>query len=242
MSATPTPDDHPESPLSTDRLVAGQLDYYRARAPEYDEWFLRLGRYDRGEEHRRRWTEELGAVRGALRQAHPGGDILELACGTGLWTPEIAAHCRSLTAVDGSREVIALNQSRLRDPRIRYVQADLFQWQPDRQYDAVFFGFWLSHVPLSRLESFWCLVERAVKPGGIIFFVDGLPTDSSTALDHGPLSRSHREIRRLKDGREFQIVKIFHEPDALAEVLKGRGWCGEVRRTREFFYYGCFKT
>lgn len=34
------------------KLLAEQLAYYRARAGEYDQWFLREGRYDRGPEHR----------------------------------------------------------------------------------------------------------------------------------------------------------------------------------------------
>ena len=29
-------------------LLREQLDYYRARAAEYDQWWLRQGRYDRG--------------------------------------------------------------------------------------------------------------------------------------------------------------------------------------------------
>jgi hypothetical protein len=28
-------------------------------------------------------------------------------------------------------------------------------WRPDRRYDVVFFGFWLSHVPLERFAAFW---------------------------------------------------------------------------------------
>ena len=33
-----------------DSLLCEQIAYYRARAGEYDEWFLRQGRYDRGSE------------------------------------------------------------------------------------------------------------------------------------------------------------------------------------------------
>jgi hypothetical protein len=36
-------------------LLEGQLAYYRARADEYDDWFLRRGRHDRGPEWNRRW-------------------------------------------------------------------------------------------------------------------------------------------------------------------------------------------
>jgi hypothetical protein len=38
--------------------------------------------------------------------------------------------------------------------RVRFVAADLFTWTPDRRYDVVFFGFWLSHVPAERFASF----------------------------------------------------------------------------------------
>src|SRR6266511_3494592 len=31
----------------------------------------------------------------------------------------------------------------------RFIRADIFEWVPDRRYDVVFFGFWLSHVPPS---------------------------------------------------------------------------------------------
>ena len=33
-----------------DSLVQEQIAYYRARAPEYDDWWLRTGRYDSGDE------------------------------------------------------------------------------------------------------------------------------------------------------------------------------------------------
>ena len=69
-----------------DGLLEGQLAYYRARAGEYDEWFLRTGRYDRGPEWNRRWFSELEQVRRELDGFGPTGEVLELACGTGLWT------------------------------------------------------------------------------------------------------------------------------------------------------------
>jgi demethylmenaquinone methyltransferase/2-methoxy-6-polyprenyl-1,4-benzoquinol methylase len=135
------------------KLLAEQLAYYRARAGEYDQWFLREGRYDRGPEHRAEWFREVAVVEAALREAGPHGHALELACGTGLWTQHLAASATHVTAVDASPEVIALNRERFRSDRIDYVVADIFSLQLDRSFDFVLFTFWLSHVP-SRFEAF----------------------------------------------------------------------------------------
>jgi SAM-dependent methyltransferase len=141
-----------------EQIVAEQLAYYRARAPEYDEWFLRQGRYDRGDEHRAQWFAEVDLLEAALDQAEPGGDVLELACGTGIWTGRLAAAARRLTAVDASPEALALNRARGGAPHVTFVEADLFRWQPPATYDFIFFGFWLSHVPRpgSRSSGNWC--------------------------------------------------------------------------------------
>jgi len=147
-------------------LLEGQLAYYRARADEYDDWFLRRERHDRGPEWNRRWFSELDKIRQELGRFGPLGRVLELACGTGLWTV-LARHATSVTAVNASPEVLGINRARLREAgretAVRYVAADLFDWRPDAAYDAVFFGFWLSHVPPERFERFWDLVGSALR-------------------------------------------------------------------------------
>ena len=42
-----------------DELISEQVAYYRARAPEYDDWFLRRGGYDQGPDHSKRWVTEI---------------------------------------------------------------------------------------------------------------------------------------------------------------------------------------
>jgi hypothetical protein len=56
----------PAGHKAIETLLAEQVDYYRARAPEYDDWFLRRGRYDRGSARNRRWFEQVEVVRGRL--------------------------------------------------------------------------------------------------------------------------------------------------------------------------------
>ena len=220
--------------------LSEQRSYYRARAPEYDAWWLREGRYNRGPVANARWFEEVAVLERALASFGPCGDILELACGTGLWTRMLVPYARRLTAVDAAPEMLALNRSRLGDAAVEYVQADVFEWKPRcDSYDTCFFGFWLSHVPESRFEAFWTTVATALRPGGRVFFVDSARNDLSTAADHHlPPDDEETALRRLDDGREFRIVKRFYSPHWLQRRLSELGWRSEVRRTGEFFIYG----
>lgn len=219
-------------------LLTEQAEYYAARAGEYDEWFLRTGRYDRGPEFHARWFGEVETVRQALEKFRPAGRVLELACGTGLWTAELVPYADSVTAVDASPEVLALNRARVGDVRVRQVQADLFTWTPDGEYDVVFFSFWLSHVPLARFDAFWSMVRGALAPGGRAFFVDSLRTELSTARDHHLPDAGDVVERKLNDGRTFHIYKVFWEPAELRRRIEALGWRAEVRSTGTFFLYG----
>jgi SAM-dependent methyltransferase len=222
--------------------LAQQLDYYRARAGEYDDWWFRRGRYDRGDEANAAWFSEVAALEAALDRLEARGEVLELACGTGLWTRHLVAHADRVTAVDGAPEVLALNRARTEGlgASVTYIEADLFGWEPPRHaFDACVFAFWLSHVPEERFAPFWTMVSAALRPGGRIVFIDSERAPRSKARDHMmPAEDSPIEQRRLDDGREFEIVKRYYEPVALAGQLAELGWECELHSTGEFFIYG----
>lgn len=139
-------------PAESDPLLAEQIAYYCAVAPEYEDHTIP----GPGE-------DELIAAIDAFR---PTGDVLELACGPGAWTERLLGHATSVTAVDAAPEMLARAKARVGEDRVRFVQADLFAWTPDRRYDVVFFGSWISHVPLDRFEAFWSLVADCLRPAG----------------------------------------------------------------------------
>ena len=66
------------NPYIQDPLLLEQIAYYRARANEYDEWFFRQGRYDRGPQFNQQWFDEAAQVREALHAFKPEGRVLEL--------------------------------------------------------------------------------------------------------------------------------------------------------------------
>lgn len=227
------------SEIVSERTLEEMKAYYSARAEEYDEWFYRRGRHDRGPEVNTAWFREVDEVRAALRGLQLRGDILELAPGTGIWTEQFVQGTETLTAVDASAEMIAINKAKVADERVRYVQADLFRWQPERSYDAVCFCFWLSHVPRERVDAFLKTVAKALRPGGKVFFVDSRRNQASTAVDHVLEESSAQALKRkLNDGREFEIVKNFYEPGWLVERCATNGLAVTVKTTEQFFVYG----
>jgi demethylmenaquinone methyltransferase/2-methoxy-6-polyprenyl-1,4-benzoquinol methylase len=223
-------------------ILDEQVAYYRKRAGEYDEWWFRTGRYDRGLELNTAWREDAREVESALvawLDARRPRDALELACGTGLFTRWLAPRVARLTAIDASPEVQAINRERVGAGNVRYEVADLFAWQPARRHDLVFMSFWLSHVPQDRFDAFWTKVRASLAPGGAAYLVDSGWDATSSATDH---ARPDREAgiaqRKLNDGSEYRVVKIFHEPAALDARLAALGFAAKIVHTPRYFIHG----
>jgi SAM-dependent methyltransferase len=199
-----------------DRL-AEQREYYRERAPEYDQWWQARGQYAKSPGEYGRWLADVREVEHALDGFAPCGDVLELAAGTGWWTERIARHARQVTAVDASSETLDLNRRRTGHAgNVTYLQADIFGWSPPRAaFDVVFFGYWLSHVPEERLASFWGQVAAALRPGGRVFLVDSY---------HHKRVVDDIQPRVLNDGRRFEVIKRYWQPSELADYAAGLGW------------------
>jgi 2-polyprenyl-3-methyl-5-hydroxy-6-metoxy-1,4-benzoquinol methylase len=213
--------------------------YYRERAREYDEWFYRQGRYNYGPETNARWFAEVDEVFAALEAFHLTGKVLELASGTGIWTERLVRTASTITAVDASPEMIEINRARVGSRHVSYLQADLFDWQPEHTYDAIFFGFWISHVPLERLDAFLGSAVAMLHSGGRVFFVDTRRETTSTAVNqHMPMQDSQTMTRRLNDGRAFEIVKNFYDPADLAARCTRVGLDITICQTTTYFLYG----
>lgn len=158
-----------------DELLAEQIAYYGAVAAEYDEAYERTGRHDQGSEANAAWFEAFAEARASLDLLPlDGSSVLELAAGTGVWTEALVARGARVTAVDACSEVLERNRVRLglQASGVRYECADVFSWSPARAFDAVVFCFWISHVPVERLDSFVAGVANALRASGWVFFVD----------------------------------------------------------------------
>ncbi len=136
--------------------------------------------------------------------------------------------------LDGSPEMLAINRAKLADPRVQYQCIDLFSWEPEREYDLVFFAFWLCHVPPELLAAFLDKVDRAVRPGGHVFIVDEPAGGRNLS---GPSEAGMYQRRTLEDGRAFNIVKVYYDPLTIQGELGKRGFTPGELGVGEYFFH-----
>jgi ubiquinone/menaquinone biosynthesis C-methylase UbiE len=231
-------------------VLEEQKAYYEARAREYDEWFYRQGRYDHGPEQSRQWRAEAEKVRQALLDFNLTGHVLDVAAGTGIWTQELVKTADHVTVIDSAEEMMAINRLKVQSDQVTYTLADLFYWQPVLTYDGIFMGFWPSHVPPALLYDFIGTIAGALKSGGKVFIVDSLAAPSATAKDLAEEIRTRQQAaqssandldtipRRLNDGREYQIFKIFYKPEDLALRFEDHDIRMTIKQTENYFLFG----
>lgn len=211
-------------------LVRSQIDYYDLRAPDYCVPGRRADRSGAVV-----LPDELAPL--LVDAFAPSGDVLELACGPGGFTRELVRHASTLTAVDASARMLERARAATEGAPVRFVEADVLSWEPDATYDAVFFGFWLSHVPEPLFDAFWARVRSWLRPGGRVGFVDedarGKHHDDVRTVDGTSVAR-----RMLADGTEFDIVKVFWDVEDLERRLRALGWDMSVERVGDTFLAG----
>jgi methyltransferase family protein len=173
--------------VGDDGLVA----YYEARAPEYDDWYLRRGRYERGPIHDAAWNAELDTAGRWLDGLPISGQIVELAAGTGWWSPLLAGK-GELSIYDAAETPLDRARDRLLAHGLRAHIHTRDAWaEPDRAVDALFTGFWLSHIQRDRLPEFLCPIRsrerrtirrpsRTARSGGSTTVVSSRSSRSTT--------------------------------------------------------------
>jgi demethylmenaquinone methyltransferase/2-methoxy-6-polyprenyl-1,4-benzoquinol methylase len=200
----------------TDEVLADQVGYYRRRASEYD-----VTAYGDVAVARARIVR-------LVAEMQPTGKVLEIACGTGLWTEALVGLADTVTAIDAAPEVIEIARARVRSAKATFEVADVFSWTTSTRFDVVFFSAWLSHVPMSRFEQFWQLLRRLLVAGGRVLFID--EHVDVRAKESYVAGQNEIVERRLRDGEPFRVVKNFVDPERLEGRLRGMGWDCKVRR------------
>jgi SAM-dependent methyltransferase len=222
--------------MSPPDVEADTRAYYRARAAEYEQWIRRQGRYAHGSDDDTDWNRELGTITQFV-EALSNGSVFEVASGTGWWS-RVLARSNVVFALDYAPEMLTeACQHDTPAMLIHRCRADAYHLPlATGAVDACAFGFWLSHVPVPRAPAFIREASRTVRPGGQLLVVDSRQDPKGGAADqHTGGPRVQQQLRRLNDGREYTIWKIYWTPDDLRFLLSLTCRHVEVIQTDRFF-------
>lgn len=214
-------------------MTTGTERYYDRRANEYDQVYEIVEQQN-----------DLAELRTVICDALAGRRVLELAAGTGFWTYHLADEAVSVTATDVNDSTLAVARSRRDWPgNVRFEQADAFDLaRIEGDFDALFAGFFWSHVPLDRVGDLLAGIVERVEPGSVVLFVDS----NSVHVDDHPIVRTDEDgntfqLRVLRDGTEWEVLKNFPDLEGLEETLGGYGEHVEVD-SLEYFWTARFDT
>lgn len=189
-------------------------EYYRQRAPEYEQI------YYRDNPPRRKEIDDEAAF---LRAFAGDQEVIELACGTGYWTKVVAQTARSVVATDLSPEMIAQAQLKEYDKEPLFVVGNLEHPPvPAGSFDLLVLGFWLSHQPKETYPLFFDTISQPLRPGGAIWMIDNNPPAEGSTVDsvrvdeHG----NNYKQRRLNNGESYIILKNYFERGELVAIVE----------------------
>jgi demethylmenaquinone methyltransferase/2-methoxy-6-polyprenyl-1,4-benzoquinol methylase len=178
--------------------------YYEQRAPEYDDWYLSVGKWE--DRDRPGWEAELDGLRGAI-EALPASRTLDVACGTGFLTRHLPGK---IVGLDQSESM--LDEARRRAPGAEYVHADALELPfGDGSFERVFTAHFYGHLEDADRVRF---LEEARRVAPELVVVD------SSAVHAGGIREEWQE-RILNDGSRWEVYKRYFTPNGLADELGG---------------------
>jgi demethylmenaquinone methyltransferase/2-methoxy-6-polyprenyl-1,4-benzoquinol methylase len=204
-------------------------DYYAARAPEFDD--------------EQRYPAERASDVACLRKWVPGHftskRTIDVACGTGSWTAYISQTAASVVGVDINESMLEIARRRPGVNGVRFVLGDAYALSDELGiFEAGFVGFWLSHVPRSRVAEFLLSLHRRLAPGATVLIVDNSEALCRTIPISGCDAEGNSfQIRQLADGSCFRVLKNFPTEAELVAATAPFGANPSFRKLEHFWSF-----
>jgi demethylmenaquinone methyltransferase/2-methoxy-6-polyprenyl-1,4-benzoquinol methylase len=197
---------------SADAMAA----YYARRAPSYERIYQRPSR-----------QPNLRALEAWLAQVFEGRRVLEIACGTGWWTPHGAARAADWLAPDLNPETLALARAKAMPPCVRFRTLDVHALEDlaETGFDGAFAGCWWSHLPLARLPASLAALHARLAPGARVVWLDNRWVEGeSTPIVRRDAEGNGYQLRPLDDGSTHEVLKNYPRADEAIALLGPRAF------------------
>ena len=149
-----------------------------------------------------------------LISAPAGSSCLDLGCGNGSLTAELAARGYDVCGLDASPDMLEL--ARTTYPDLRFIEADATSFQLPEPVDVVFSNAMLHWVDRARQPELLASVARALKPGGQFVFECG---------GFGCCARIHEALAHafVDRGLGYEVPFFFPTIGEYAPLLEAAG-------------------
>lgn len=190
------------------------LDYYKRRAAYYERVYFKPER-----------QTDLRLMEAWLPQQFSGRRVLEIACGTGWWTPHGARDAARWLATDLNPETMDIARSKALPATVELRQVDAYTLAQtgSETFDGAFAGCWWSHVPLQQLPGWLETLHTKLEPGARVVMLDNSYVQtSSTPISRRDEAGNTYQNRTLDDGSVHEVLKNFPTFDEAAAMLGPR--------------------
>lgn len=186
--------------------------YYAERASYYERVY-----------HKPERQADLRQMEAYLSHAFLDRRVLEVACGTGWWTPYGAMQAQSWLATDLNQETMDIaQQKQLPEGKVRFQMVDAYTFEQlgGTTFDGAFAGCWWSHIPLQRLRGWLENLHQRLEPGAKVVMLDNRYVQgSSTPISRKDQDGNTYQVRTLDDGSSYEVVKNFPTADEARHYL-----------------------
>jgi protein-L-isoaspartate O-methyltransferase len=205
--------------------------YYGARASEYEAIYEKPER-----------QPDLQRLRRIVSEFATQRNVLEIACGTGYWTEVLAGSAQKLTAIDASPEVLAVARAKGLGSHVVFHEDDAYALaNVSGRYDAVFVGFWWSHIPHAAISQFLDALHRRLPGGARVMVLDNRYVEgSSTPIARTDADGNTYQHRRLRGGSAHEVLKNFPTPGVVAEYLQSAGGVDVAVAELPYYWYATY--
>ena len=206
------------------------IQYYAKRANDYDTLYTRA--------ERQTDLQHIGAL---LRTTLTNKKVLEVACGTAYWTQFYADVAEITLATDINAAMLNVAQAKFAahnathpNAPIQFKNADAFN-VPQGDFDAVFAGFWWSHVKRSEQSAFLQGLQKVAKGATLVLIDNCYVEGESTPIARTDAEGNTYQIRRLPDMSRHEVIKNFPTDSALRKKFADHA--RDIRITRTPYFW-----
>lgn len=187
--------------LDSDKTIA----YYNQHATEY---FAETVQVDLGEQR------DV-----FLSVLPPGGQIMDLGCGSGRDSRYFLEKGFAVDALDASKELCKLAQQFTGIP----VQCCTIQeWEPEKSYDGIWACASLLHLKREELKVFFKNCNRFLKEGGVLFVSAKEEIQTGTDEKERFFTNFDKTLIRglVYDNPRYEMLRFWRTQDGLGRETK----------------------